>query len=492
MTTIAVVTIDCLQRLKCLVLSGNLQMYDSEVRQARWKDELGRLRVWAANIGAHQKGNLSLDNRLRDASHIADQTLRVLLRLQRTLGDLNDITNDPVTPDDFSESDEEYTDTELQMLYKALCDTINNLFQISAAIRRPAHHDRLSGTKSLDTMGFEPFDKQHTVNKYPNADSVIQNRLGLAISHRRAILRYRERHSRKLGQGLNELLDDNSETQSTRLSETVVTELIQSASAKRHDSSSLISQTSYAQTLVQGERGIAIPPPPLELAEGGPVECPYCYRIINDTSEEGWARHVFVDILPYICVFRDCTTPHRLYESRGEWYCHLQREHAIESDPNNSICCHLCSTSVPSGKQFEKHLGRHLEELALFALPRPDPQNGDSRPYDFHTENKLPGDGMDSSEPNGVYCDNHSARDNQSFEVTSQTPEVSDSVNVPASQELPPSGPINEAQSVGGDDAAYTQHNRYQNLEIRWAQILQYATRVYYMPACTGGPAGGT
>ncbi|KAH8432925.1 uncharacterized protein LDX57_010558 [Aspergillus melleus] len=203
MSAIAVIAIDCLKKLKSLISSDKLAQYDSEVRHARWKDELGRLRVWAANIGAHQTGNLSLDHRLREATHIRDQTMRVLQRLKRVLEDLQDTTEDLLGSDDISPSDDECTETEIQSDYNALCDTINNLFQISMAIRRPAPHDRLAGTKRIDAIGFEPFDKQHTANKYPDADPEIQDRLGLAISQRRAILRYRERHSKKLGQGLN-------------------------------------------------------------------------------------------------------------------------------------------------------------------------------------------------------------------------------------------------------------------------------------------------
>jgi hypothetical protein len=46
-------------------------------------DELGRFRVWAANIGAHRRGRISLDFRLRDALHIKE-------RVQSLLRDLDD------------------------------------------------------------------------------------------------------------------------------------------------------------------------------------------------------------------------------------------------------------------------------------------------------------------------------------------------------------------------------------------------------------------
>ncbi|KAJ5781314.1 hypothetical protein N7457_006474 [Penicillium paradoxum] len=374
MSTIAAVAVSCLKKLKVLLSSSELQHYDSEVRQSRWQDELGRLRVWAANIGAHQTGNLSLDYRLRDASHIKDQTLRVLKRLKRTLDDLQDTLDEPAIPDDFSGSEDEY-ETEIQLVYHALHDTINNLFQISMAIRRPAQHDRLSGTRRADTIVFEAFDKQHAANKYPNSDPVILERLGLAISQRRAILRYRERHSKKLGQGLGTVLDDQSETQSAKMSETIVTELCEQPNAQQgFDSQSVVSQSSYAQTLLHGSEGMVVPPPPANSADGAPFECPYCYRIISNVGKNSWARHVFLDLSPYICVFHHCPTPQRLYESRREWYFHLQSQHSVGSDPADGISCPLCLLSVPGGKQFQKHLACHLEELALFALPRREPE----------------------------------------------------------------------------------------------------------------------
>jgi hypothetical protein len=52
-----------------LIDSEWLAQFETEVSVRKWEDELGRLRVWAANIGAHQSGQSSLDYRLRDASH---------------------------------------------------------------------------------------------------------------------------------------------------------------------------------------------------------------------------------------------------------------------------------------------------------------------------------------------------------------------------------------------------------------------------------------
>lgn len=372
---ISSVVVHCLKDLSRLV-SEDLSSFASEVPPALWKDELGRLRVWAANIGAHQTGQSSLDHRLRDASHIKEQTLRVLQRLQRTTKDINDVLHHSPEDDDFSDlsGDEDQDDhqTEMQSIYHALRDTINNLFQMSMVIRQPAQHDRLLGTKRSDAVFYEQFDEQHVSAKYPQAGEGIWKRLGLAISQRRAVMRYRERHRTKLGQGLRQVIEDQTDGQSAILSETVATEFVEVPPAAKDNLELLTvtSQTSYAPTILNGTGVTVLPSPPKDSADGAPFECPYCFVIITITNRRAWARHVFNDLMPYLCIFPNCPTPHRMYESRREWFSHLQSQHSICESPGVHVDCQLCLSSLPSGKQLERHVGRHLEELALFALPR--------------------------------------------------------------------------------------------------------------------------
>lgn len=49
------------------------------------QDDLGRFRVWAANTGAHRIGRVSLDYRLREASHIYAQVAKLLGELYNDL-----------------------------------------------------------------------------------------------------------------------------------------------------------------------------------------------------------------------------------------------------------------------------------------------------------------------------------------------------------------------------------------------------------------------
>ena len=127
-------------------------------------------------------------------------------------------------------------------------------------------------------------------------------------------------------------------------------------------------------------------------------------------------KHVFSDLQPYVCTFPDCPKGDELYGSqrewfdhevqlhRREWYCdvclesfsqktpfqeHIQAEHSelvtegsfeavisrCERAIVSGIVCPLCGIDL-TFQTLEKHLGLHLQEIALFALPRPVPDEG--------------------------------------------------------------------------------------------------------------------
>lgn len=49
------------------------------------RDELGRFRVWCANLGAHRKGRISLDHRLRYSERIRKSIINLLEELRDLL-----------------------------------------------------------------------------------------------------------------------------------------------------------------------------------------------------------------------------------------------------------------------------------------------------------------------------------------------------------------------------------------------------------------------
>lgn len=357
-----------------------------------WEDELGRLRVWAANIGAHQTGQSSLDFRLRDASHVREQIIKLLQGLLRRLQDTRDVLVDDEKSDDEEAPDypldEEDLKTEIQELRESPASKINCLFQMSMLVRKPAQHDVYLGSKYADVAAFEPFDYNHVREKFPKADEGLVKRLGKAITRRRKYLKYRERHAAKLRQGISNVDPEARDVKDTQegetmisgmesiLSDTMATEFEQrNIDFEDKASDTGISQTSYAPTLLAGG-SVTIPPPPTSSLRRAPFECPYCFCVIIIDGTRSWNKHVFQDLRPYICTISTCTTPDKLYSTRHEWLHHPNMVHPAAMTSDDTLeksggvtVCDLCKGEIELGITHDRHLAHHLQELALFILP---------------------------------------------------------------------------------------------------------------------------
>lgn len=166
---------------------------------------------------------------------------------------------------------------------------------------------------------------------------------------------------------------------------------------------------------------LSIPHPPKTSKDAAEFECPYCYAIFHFRSSDPWRRkkewkrHVLRDLQPYSCTFRGCFQANTLYERRGDWMHHEAQNHRKEwscnaaghevhktrdgfkthmNDQHNDsfdanqldqivdlmerpaifsrFSCPLCYDERSADLdlfQLEKHLGRHLQILATFALP---------------------------------------------------------------------------------------------------------------------------
>ncbi|OJD11712.1 hypothetical protein AJ78_07565 [Emergomyces pasteurianus Ep9510] len=379
------------------------------------RDEHGRLRVWTGNIGAHKSGPSSLEYRLLDASHIRAQVGSLLEALRGSLNEVLAIVSGEGSPEEENAedwSDDDHLDdgsildeaelpqpAELFQLLENIKVVIKCLYKLSMVIRQPAQHDRLR--TNIDLSHFTQFDIQHVEQKFPNAERWLVQRLGIAITKRREYLKGRERHHEKLSQGVSAtttaLFADNSNTEAGRrtlLSETTATSFTgDSAVFGLHtaggdaDIGPAPSETSYALT-VGDDTNLRLPPLPAE-AESKPhgFECPYCYYLISIRGPLSWARHIFDDLQPYICTFRYCPTPNKMYNRRRAWFNHEKTAHRSARlsqgdsrsallqwsgpvDNLSTVGCPLCRETILNLHHLERHLARHHEQLALFALPR--------------------------------------------------------------------------------------------------------------------------
>ncbi|KAF2972358.1 hypothetical protein GQX73_g1352 [Xylaria multiplex] len=397
-------------------------------------DQLSKFKLWAGNIGAHRTGRSSLDYRLRDSSHLRIEVLRLLDDLVTLLNEVYSILSGETIPWDqdsggadnlddklkdlLTNEDFEF-DSELSQLLKEIADAIGNLLRLSISLRNPAPHDRFMSTEYAKARYFEANDKAHTEAKFPRASQTLVTRLGQALSQRRQYFRYRESYHEKLAHGLFNSRRSEAGAQSTIASS--IPQAMKDTGAvptfrgldedERSDTG--FSQTSFATTAPDSGRP-RIPPLPKK-SHDGPFECPFCFMLISVNSTHQWKKHVLADLRPYVCLAEDCAIASKEYGRRHEWMNHTLQNHwktwecpyqcgsehttetglrqhitrvhgcATEMELDTMLArygrirsistsspleCPLCRDSLDSIQQYQRHVGRHQVDLALFALPR--------------------------------------------------------------------------------------------------------------------------
>ncbi|KAL9122470.1 MAG: hypothetical protein Q9187_000980 [Circinaria calcarea] len=331
-------------------------------------DSSGRFRVWSGNIGAHQSGTLksSLDYRLKDAGYIKIRFIRLLKDLNMVLLDAISIAEgsrqglDKTVGSDSSDSDLEDEDngldrpTEIEQIFLDITQIINSLYRLSMSVRDSTWRNRYNKSADIDTAHFEWFDIAHVEQKFPIAQNFIIDRLGKALSRRRQFLRYRELHAAKLAHAV-----DGKDT-ITAPSETTASGFRdpdrEMASKDIYD---LQSETSYA-TSVGRPTSTRVPSMPKEAANGQPFECPFCHTIEIVKGTHAWRKHA------QLVAHLKAISPVAITEAQIPALIEMR---ATPVAKNFEFSCPLCDVKIIGRNPLQKHLGRHLEELALFALP---------------------------------------------------------------------------------------------------------------------------
>ncbi|KAL8648704.1 MAG: hypothetical protein Q9226_005888 [Calogaya cf. arnoldii] len=451
--------------------------YEDEVAVASWVDELGRLRIWAGNVGAHQSGLSSLEFRLRDASHIRDEVTDLLTNLERLLDEAQEYLSVEDHEDDMSSTSDSLDGnptTELQALFGELVTIIQCLYKLAMLIRNPAQHDFLAESYRTETLVFEPFDQQHVRNKFPEADEKLILRLAKALTRRRGYLQYRARHSIKLAKGLEDVQASGGGVAAS-ISETMASVLPpQPIDYSENSSESGISHTSYANSLLEGGV-ITVPAPPQGSLDGSSFLCPYCQFIIHAKTTQSWHRHVFTELRPYTCIFQPCRTPDKLYSTRRDWF-----DHICGSHDTAGLLCPLCQDNLGTVKQYERHVARHMEELALFVLPRTgnDDQEGEEGGSDVlglavsDTEEHSPLGGVNQwvADMNDKVHGKHSSKDRTGVNDLSDV-----LIDATASHGTRSKDKASDAK--GNGTSGNTRGAQYDSVDVRWegySNILQF------------------
>ncbi|KXT09865.1 hypothetical protein AC579_6745 [Pseudocercospora musae] len=381
--------------------------------------EHARFRIWVGNLSAHRPtGRRSLEFRLRDSSNLRR---RVITLLNDLCSELHECSSASIVEDDILDDTENYLEIEMARdgsptsidPARGVRDIVNLLYRFSLTLRNPAGHSRIRDAIAKSHSVYLPYDIEHVREKFPNIAEALVHRLGKATSAKRQYLRYREDHHDKKSSGLNVLENDRLET-STNDVTTVATPLPSNDAFlfSKSETETVYSMTSFAPTS-SSTASLRPPPMPAGSMEGEAFQCPICFSIVSCDSEHAWRQHVFEDLPPYICLEAACEQPDTTYSRRRDWQRHMLRAHRstwncpfdcgqthsaltqarshtlnehshsmdmsrldalLESNrqakhATSDLSCVLCGQSTSNLQDWCRHVGHHLEQLALFALP---------------------------------------------------------------------------------------------------------------------------
>ncbi|KLO83340.1 Uncharacterized protein LW93_15010 [Fusarium fujikuroi] len=337
-------------------------------------------------------------------------------------------SEDGFTDSDLDDDENISPNTRLSTLCTDITEAIDCLLRLSLAIANPAPHERfrkLGAGPNEDISFYEAHDVRYVQDKLPKISQDLPGVLGKLITRRRQFFKYREAHHAKLTAGLDQMTQkDTSWTEVVRntVASTLPEHLKGSGVIDEDNRSDMaMSETSYATSAgyLTMENGEMKPAPPLKVpprppeADRGVFECPFCYRMISASTRGAWKRHVFGDLRPYTCLFSRCAESNTDFDRRHRWQLHVSQYHwrtwscpfncgstfqsgvelrdhirhkhlpnasdehlstvvargevSVSSDVTQE--CPLCRRAISGLKSYIKHVGRHLEQLALFALP---------------------------------------------------------------------------------------------------------------------------
>lgn len=124
---------------------------------------------------------------------------------------------------------------------------------------------------------------------------------------------------------------------------------------------------------------------------------------ICTTRSDRSRKHLYLDLQPYTCLFAECAFSAQPFADRQLWSNHLELDHQLGPDWR-SLNCPLCLESTEPGKsKMLIHFARHMEDIALAALPREvdDETEQESDGSSLHSSGTLPPSTQEKEETRG-------------------------------------------------------------------------------------------
>ncbi|RYP02653.1 hypothetical protein DL764_005698 [Monosporascus ibericus] len=333
-----------------------------QVRLPDILEEYGRTQIWGdqtkAVLPARARG--SLDDTLRRDDELKYLVQGILTRLRVLLSQATSIARkkfDPVvgsehdsvssasTDSDFSSDDVgEYQSRRVPkicLLVQQIIEHIRSLYDLSSLLRRPNIADKYirsippkpdpAALGESDTLplsvGFSSSDESHVLEK------VLQWR-GLTKSGRS--FEFEDENAAAIGKGLT----------SARIEDILwLCQRLARANTRRRE------QLQYWIDRPCDSKQDAVNVPKLETLNLARIP----------VSREGPKRHVFRDLRPYVCTFKECQNSAKLYVSRHDWIYHEVQLHRRE------FVCKECGKACPSRKDMSTHLREHYDESTPLA-----------------------------------------------------------------------------------------------------------------------------
>lgn len=302
----------------------------------QFDNEFTRFKMWAGSHGALQaRTALSLDDRLKEASHLHDQVNYLLHDAVECLDNaakqvalislpsvqipstqsskrLEPVNVKPGVRDDSFASLEKEEPIPLERLETLLTDVgevVDCLIRLSVALANPTSHDRPAdfAVKFNEAAGYayrETQDIAYVRDKFPQMDYAVAAILGKANNRRRQIFHYKKLHHGKLDTGKGpskstplKVADGKKAeivppmTTGRPLEEAMQTLNIGYESATDDDSGSddMVSTFPVKPGGFIPVRSplLRVPYPPM-VSSSGDIECPFCFVGISATSRPAW------------------------------------------------------------------------------------------------------------------------------------------------------------------------------------------------------------